>query len=72
MRKVAIEGILIVSDSEGGFGPDDIDVGGRSLSEIVAEAAGLETDGRVSLGAYLDLGPVRLTIEPLDPGAEGT
>lgn len=61
---VRVEGELVVSDADGGFGPDLVEVGGRSLAELF----GIDRDGRGSLGEFRRLGPVRLTLERLEGG----
>ena len=69
--EVSIDGELIVSDSEGGFGPDEITVAGVNLSQLIATLFGLELTPRGSLGEYQKLGPVRLSIERLDWDKKG-
>jgi hypothetical protein len=69
--EVSIDGELIVSDSEGGFGPDEITVNGVTLSYMIATLFGLELTSRGSLGEYKKLGHVRLSIERLDWDKKG-
>jgi len=69
--EVSIDGELIVSDSEGGFGPDEITVAGVNLSQLIATLFGLELTPRGSVGEYKKLGTVRLSIERLDWDKKG-
>lgn len=69
--EVSIDGELIVSESEGGFGPDEITVAGVDISQLIATLFGLELTSRGSLGEYRKLGPVRLSIERLDWDKKG-
>ncbi len=64
--RLSVIGDLITWDSEGGFGPDEILIGDEAMSAIIARLFGLELNGRASLGDR-ELGPVRLTIERLEP-----
>ena len=68
-RALMHEGELVVSDSEGGFGPDEISIGGDNMSELIARWMGLQLNGRGSLcpikEGQIKLGLVRLIIERL-------
>jgi hypothetical protein len=63
--EISVIGELIIWDSEGGFGPDEILIGGEGISGIIGRLFGLDLNGRGSLGNR-ELGPVRLTIERLE------
>lgn len=68
-RALMREGELVVSDSEGGFGPDEISIGGDNMSELIAQWMGLQLNGRGSLAPIKEgrseLGLVRLIMERL-------
>lgn len=68
-RALMREGELVVSDSEGGFGPDEISIGGDNMSELIAKWMGLQLNGRGSLcpikEGRSELGLVRLIMERL-------
>lgn len=68
-RALMREGELVLSDSEGGFGPDEIRIGGDSMSELIAKWMGLQPNGRGSLApikeGQIELGLVRLIMERL-------
>ncbi len=68
-RALMTEGELVVSDSEGGFGPDEISIGGDNMSILIAKWMGLQLNGRGSLAPIkegrIDLGLVRLIMERL-------
>jgi hypothetical protein len=68
--RISVNGELIVSDSEGGFGPDEIMVADVTLSELIAKLFDIPLTARGSIGEYRKLGPVRLSIERLDWGGE--
>lgn len=65
-QKIVVEGNLICAESEGGFGPDCIEVDGQYLSDVIARLFGVALDGRGSLGDHVNFGRVRLTIERLE------
>ena len=68
-RALMHEGELVVSDSEGGFGPDEISIGGDNMSELIARWMGLQLNARGSLAPIKEgrseLGYVRLIMERL-------
>ncbi len=68
-RALMREGELVASDSEGGFGPDEISIGGDNMSELIAKWMGLQLNGRGSLcpikGGQIELGLVLLILERL-------
>jgi len=68
-RALMREGELVVSDSEGGFGPDEISIGGDNMSELIAQWMGLQLNERGSLApikeGQIKLGLVRLIMERL-------
>lgn len=68
MTHVFAFGPLEVFDSEGGFGPDEIQINGASMAEIVARLYGLAVNDRGSLG-NLKLGNVCLVLERLPDDA---
>lgn len=61
-RRVTVVGQLEASSSEGGFGPDEITVDARSMSDIIAQLFGERLNSRGSLGDFRRFGRVRLTI----------
>ncbi len=68
-RALIREGELVVSDSEGGFGPDEISIADSNMSELIAQWMGLQLNGRGSLCPIKEgqskLGYVRLIMERL-------
>lgn len=64
--KQVVEGVLIISESEGGFGPDLITIDGEELTVAIAAAFGLKLNSRGSVGDDIVLGRVRITIEPME------
>lgn len=68
-RALMREGELVVSDSECGFGPDEISIGGDNMRELIAKWMGLQLNGRGSLcpikEGRSELGLVRLIMERL-------
>lgn len=67
-RTIVVEGILTTDDSEGGFGPDWINIDGQNMSKIIASLYNAQLDCRGSLGEHMRFGRVRLTIERLEDG----
>lgn len=64
-HRIEVQGPLIVWASENEQGEDEIRLGGKSLSDLVAQLYGLRLTGRGSLGINGRLGRVRLTLEVL-------
>jgi hypothetical protein len=66
-KAIVAQGDLILSDTDGGFLPDNIEVGGMNILYLIAELFGEPLSERgwsiVKEGDSVNLGTVRLTIE---------
>ena len=67
MEPHILEGFLTLSESEGGFGPIQIEIGGQPLDVIIAKLAGVyiesKTRGGSIYGESVGVGDWRITIE---------
>lgn len=79
-KTIVAQGDLILSDTDGGFLPDNIEIGGMNIVALISELLGVPLSQRgwsiVKEGDSVNLSTVRLTIErvrycPTTPSAGG-
>ncbi len=62
-----LEGFLELSETEGGFGPIQVEIGGEPLDVLIAKAAGVylepQTRGGSIYGESVGVGEWRITLE---------
>jgi len=64
--RVEVQGPLVVWDSEGGFGPDEILISGKSMTDLIADLYAIRPNCRGSLGINGRIGRVRISIERIE------